>query len=67
VVRAWRVDGCRIAVDGWPATVRGEVQVAGGALSVRLDFDDWPRDEHPEIPEWWTLEDLARPRHAHAA
>jgi hypothetical protein len=70
VIHAWRVNGCRVKVDGWPATVRGEIRMAGKTPAVRLDFDDyesWTREDHDEIPEWWELEDLIRPQHACAA
>lgn len=61
VMQAWRVDGCRVTVDGWPATVRGQVRMAGERPEVRLDFDDydtWTREDQAEIPDWWDLEDL---------
>lgn len=62
VVQAWRVDGCRVAVDGWPATVRGQIRMIGERPQARLDFDDygtWTREDQAEIPDWWDLEDLA--------
>lgn len=62
VMQAWRVDGCRIHVDGWPAIVRGQVRMIGERPAVRLDFDDydtWTREDQAEVPDWWDLEDLA--------
>jgi len=54
VVLRWFVSGCRVAVEGWLATVRGVIRWAGGRLAVWVHFDDgW-------APELWALDDLAR-------
>lgn len=67
VVLRWFVSGCRVVVQGWVATVRGVIRRKDGKLKARLDFDDWPRNVHSEVPEWWALDYLIEPESASVA
>ena len=52
VVLRWFVSGCRVAVNGWLASVRGVIHWADGRLKVWVGFDDgW-------APEQWALDDV---------
>ncbi len=52
VVLRWFVSGCRVAVNGWLASVRGVIHWADGRLKVWVGFDDgW-------APEHWALDDV---------